>query len=218
MRAKEYYELILDCKDKNQVESVLENILDGLTKELKTLISARGGMMDSPKYRNIVSACLRETNMKWQYIVTQFAMDIKAGRITEDNPFRDNEFVKDAFKAYFVKLNPEFSFLFDVDKYEKWIETEIERRKKVADEIRNKVPRFYKLTPLDEITKENIVSEILSISAAIGSYASAGLPISCMTGLAFRVTLLRWWNEHGIDYEDIKEFEKDQEAWARSHS
>lgn len=220
MKAKEYYKFIFDCNDKEQVEPTLQKIFDGLTAELKTLISARGGMMDSPKYRNIVAACLRETNMKWQYIANTFNKDAKSGSISENNPFLGGEFTQDAFKAYFVKMNPEFSFLFDVKKYEKWIQKENARREQAAEFAKNvfeKEVHPYIVKPLNEITKENIIGEILGILGALGHYRDIGFPLRVIEPLAYRVSLLRWWQSNGINYDDISEFEKDKKAWAQAH-
>ena len=214
MRSKDYYRLIFDCSSETQIESVLETVLEGLSKELKVLISARGGIQDSPKYKNIVAACLRETNMKWQYIVDTWAKDLNANKVAEGNPFKGKEFASDAFKAYFVKQNSEFSFLFDVAKYEKWIQDESKRREKIYNSA--SMP-FYVVTPLNKITNDNITSEILNLLAAMGSYQSAGIPLKYTKTLAYRITLLRWWKSNGINYNDITEFEKDEEAWATAH-
>lgn len=216
MRAKDYYKTIFECIDKDQVEPILQKIFDDLTENLKTLICARGGMMDSPKYRNIVAACLRETNMKWQYIADTFNKDAAAGRISQNNPFFGGEFTRDAFKAYFVKTNPEFSFLFDVEKYEKWIKNENARREQIAKRAKEGVMPYI-VKPLNEITEENITGEILGILAALGHYKDIGFETRMITPLVHRVTLLRWWKANGINYDDIAEFEKDREAWAKSH-
>lgn len=221
MKAKEYYKLIFDCKDKEEVESILQKIFDDLTEELKTLISARGGMMDSPKYRNIVAACLRETNMKWQYIADTFNKDNKAGKISNDNPLHGGEFTQDAFKAYFVKMNPEFSFLFNVKKYERWVKEENDRREQAAELARNAARETlhpYIVKPLNEITNDNIISEILGILQALGHYRSLGFTLEMISPLAYRVTLLRWWQANGINYDDIQDFEKDEKAWAQAHA
>lgn len=215
MKAKEYYWKVLYCKSETEIESVLEIILEGLTKELKVLINARGTIKDSPKYKNIVMACLRETNMKWQYIVDTWAKDLKANRVPKENPFKGKEFLADAFKAYFAKENPEFSFLFDVAKYEKYIQDEAKRREEMCNSTN--MP-FYVVTPLNKITDDNITSEILNLLAALGKYQSFGIPLNCIKPLAYRITLLRWWKSNGINYDDILEFEKDKEAWAQAHA
>ena len=66
--------------------------------------------------------------------------------------------------------------------------------------------------PLEDITKENINGEILNLLYAMSQYHKI-FPLKHLKPLAYRITLLRYWSNNGIDKSMIDEFNADPEKF-----
>ena len=198
MKAKEYYEKLKICETKEQLEEEILNILNSLVQETEDLIKSRR----CAQYAAI-RAAVSEINNKWHALVRLFNK--------EENEF-EVKLNDDGFYLVLVELKPEFKKYFEKEVKRGMVTIkELEDRQKKLEE-RNNIP-FHVLTPLKEITNDNIVTEILCCLQALGSYAGLGIPLQFMKPLAYRIRFLRFWKSKGIDYNMIDEFESNPEEF-----
>lgn len=78
----------------------------------------------------------------------------------------------------------------------------------VYDRIEPFIP--YKVTPLRDITKDNLIKELLNCLLAVAQYARSGLTTSEIRPLCERITFLKYWKCNGINYDEIEQFEADR--------
>ena len=189
MKAKEYLKQICDNTYSTLLQDRINDVHLAMVDEMRNLESVRHIKRDEGKF-----SLLKEFDNKWKVIVRL------AHGPSIDIDLHDNEFL-----LYVYRNVPEFK---------KFIQ--LEEPKYESDEDGDeKIPYFHNVIPLNEITDKNITREILACLYAIGAYINGGISLTSVTPLAYRISLLRYWKENGINYEQIDEFEKDPEKFAR---
>ncbi len=214
MKAKLHYAKLKECTTEEAFYEAHESMMYALVKDVESLIKSRNA-----KSRDAIEACIREVNDKYRAICHLHEKYQKEADCAHF--IKTIKFLEDGFKAIYVDLHPEHKWAFDlkkhcekVDKMREDIKKQEEQREKQRDSL-----FIYPVTPFENLTMENITKEILNCTAALGSYARAGIPIEYMKKLAFRITLLRYWKGNGaINLDDVKDWEEDPEKWTKSHN
>ena len=210
MKAKEWYAKFEACTTEEQFQQELDTCLGSLVKEANDLISKR-----KCKTPDAMAACINEVDNKW-FAIKRIHDKNKKNREWYHPVLSHAELLEDGFKAVYVKLHPKNKWFFNLSKHEKMIEErqeEIEAQKK---RMENFTP--YAVTKFEDLTMDNLGTEILCCTMALGQYAQIGLPIQHFKPLAQRIALLRYWRAKGaIDLNDVEEFEKDRQAWIMAH-
>ena len=214
MKAKLHYAKLKECATEEAFYEAHETMMYDLVKDVEVLIKSRNA-----KRRDAVEACIKEVNDKYRAICRlheKYQKEVDYGHFIKTIKFLD-----DGFKAIYVDLHPEHKWAFDLKKHCEKVDKmreEIKRREEQEKERESSL-FIHPVTPFEDLTMENITKEILCCMAALGSYASSGMPLQYMKKLAFRITLLRYWKDNGsINLDDVKEWEEDPEKWAKSHN
>lgn len=187
MKAKEYFKRICDNAPPLLIQASIESIHSDMVIEMKNLIAVHHIVQDESKF-----VVLKESDDKWKIIVRL------AHEQLHDINLQDNEFL-----LYVYNNVPEFK---------KFIRIENPKNDNIK-EMEEKIPYFHEVMPLNEITDKNIAHELLACMYAVGEYTNMGMPLMTIAPLFQRISLLRYWRENGIDYEQIDEFEKDREKF-----
>ena len=202
MKAKEYYGRICGNVQKNGDNSdIMKTIWADMVTEMKELIKIRHITEDHATFMVV-----KEANGKWKAIVRLYQKDNGPPKPVVENSdevILSKDLGDEDFLYYIYQNVPEFKRFVNVqqvDENGKIIEEPKEERKPI---------NFHVVKPLKEITADNITSEIMACLLALGSYSEAGMKLEWIKPLAYRITLLRYWKETGIKYEQIAEFEKD---------
>lgn len=203
MKAKEYAQKLFELVEKQEeFESLLEKSLKEFCNDADKLIKIRRAKSDES-----VAACINEVNNKWIALVNHYRKLMN----NEYGGWEDKMFpvlLEDGFKSAYVLTHPNRRWYFDINRHKKFIddrkaEMETQNRRIASQEF---TP--YKVTPYEELTMDNLVSEIMCCLMALGNYANMGFPVQSIRPLALRITLLRYWKEKGeINLEDVKTME-----------
>lgn len=189
MKAKEYFKRLCDDTSTLLLQARINNIHSDIVVEMKDLIKVRHITQDHGKF-----AVLKEVDNKWRTIV----------RLCKQAPQVDIDIREDEFLTYIHNNVPEFKKFIQIQ--------EVDENGNIINKENDKpteIPYFHKVIPLNEITNENITHEILACMYALGGYGQMGMPLSTLKPLAHRISLLRYWKENGIKYEQIEEYNKD---------
>lgn len=206
MKAKDYYRILQESSnDEEKFEKALENILKSMSDEVDELIRRRNA-----KSNDAIAGCVKEIDQKWRALVAlhnkkkeKFELDGHLGKVI---------LLDDGFKAVYMRLHPGREWMFDMKKHEQHIDKLKAQEEQKAKIIESFAP--YKVTPFEKLTVKDLNKEILACCMALGYYRSIGIPVDWFKPLAYRVALLRHWNEKGIiDLTEAEEFEKDNKAW-----
>ena len=71
----------------------------------------------------------------------------------------------------------------------------------------------YEPIPLEKITVENLADEMLNCMASAVALMDEKIGVRRQADLLNRLSLLHYWKTNGINYDDIKTFEKDPFAF-----
>lgn len=214
MKAKLHYAKLKECATEEAFYEAHESMMYALVKDVEILIKSRNA-----KSRDAIEACIKEVNDKYRAICRlheKYQKEADYGHFV-----KTIKFLEDGFKAIYVDLHPEHKWAFDLKKHCEKVDKmreDIKKREEQQEKQRDSL-FLYPVTPFENLTMETIVKEIINCTAALGSYAKAGMPIQYMRRLAFRITLLRYWKSNGaINLDDVKDWEEDPEKWAKSHN
>ena len=197
MKAREHYENISKATNQEEFEKYVTDAVESLIKDIENLMTIRNA-----KTFNAKKAVIMEVNKKWKAIVN----------IGSDKGFVNGEYklVEDGFFKILYTLPEYRNFIHDEIKSEEYIP----RTNNPAEALKY----IHKVLPLDQITDKNIAKEILACLASAGSAYSLGFPISSLKPLLYRIKFLEYWKYNGINYEEIQEFEADNEGFLKAHS
>ncbi len=206
MKAKEYYNsLLLNAENSDEFDKELEHCLLSLIDEADKLMKSRNA-----KTRDAKAACINEINNKWLSIC--YLHEKKKDSYEEDNYMSSVILLRDGFKAAYVIKHPNMEWCFNIKKHTDYVN---QRNKELEDErIKNEEKSknlfMHEVIPYEELTMENITSEILNCMMSLGSASSSGIPLGWLRPLAFRISLLEHWKNKGsIDISEVAEMEKD---------
>lgn len=210
MKAKEYYKRISQAKTFELAKTEVCNCLQNLIKDADDLVKRR-----CCKNNSAVSSCVREVNQKWEAIVNAHESVRESYDI--DHPLYGVELHKDGFKAAYAETYPDRYVDFDLNKHIKMVESRNKEAEDRSARLANFVP--HKVKKFEDLTMENISSEIMACYMSLGSASGCGIPIQWLKPLAQRVFLLRWWQSNGsINLDDVKDFEANPDAWVHAHN
>lgn len=210
MKAKEYFSKLMQNETENEFVNCYEEILFQLVTEVETLIEARNA-----KSMNAIKSCILEINQKYVALVNL----LNKAKITrkEDRPYlAEFTFLEDGFRDIYCEIHKDYEWVFKGLK-----------RQNEKPNIHNYEPpkelHLHRVTPFEKLTMDNLTTELLNCMASLGSFASVCdgnmITLDCARPLAYRISLLRYWLDKGeINLDDVKDFEKDPEAWVRKHS
>ena len=200
MKAKDWYAKIVDCKTENDTQATIADCLKSLVEDANKLIKMRKATSDKA-----VASCLDEVNNRWIAICNLH----EKANYDKAHPLYNISLLKDGFKAAFVHLNPNKGWYFDLKRYKNYIKNE-------EDKIHQKLImgpalKLFNVTPFDQITMDNIDSEILENLYLIGSYYNnPAVTSTLLMPLVHRCRLLRYWRStERIDYEDTIKMQED---------
>jgi len=200
MKAKEYYEQLKLCTTEEEFKTKISDIMESFANDVDTLVVKRPAKT-TESIRSVVS----EVNNKWHALVTLFRKNS-----TEMFGYTLND---DGFYLCLCETRPKYKMYFE-KKVNTAMKTIEDRENKAAEQAeRVSHISLHKVIPLDEITEENITSEILQILWSMGNNFSAGMPVEWMRPLAYRVKFLEYWKRHGIDKTEIEKFESDNSGF-----
>lgn len=197
-KAKTYCQRLIDANTIGDFNDEVKNIIKSLSEEVNELISKRQCKTNDAK-----KSCLLEVNNKWKSICSRYEYEIN--KLSEDDFHKTYKLNEDGFKAAFVEFNPGTEELFDLKTFK-------QNLKEREDDIKQVENFAYKCLPLEDITKENINGEILNLLYAMSQYHKI-FPLKYLKPLAYRITLLRYWSNNGIDKSMIDEFNADPEKF-----
>jgi len=213
MKAKHYFAKFLECKTNEELEQEFLVCIQDLIKDTDKLIDQR-----CAKRREAIASIIKEVNQKYLAIVRmqkEWKEKLPPFEFS-DHPLANITFTDDGFQACYVHERPQYSWAFDLDKNKKFIEEKNKAEERRAEFVKNFTPS--PVIPLREITQENLMKEILSNIYHLGVYFNEfKMPIEMIKPLARRIALLRYWAAKGINYDDIAEFEADEDAWVMTH-
>lgn len=228
MKAKEYFEQLKECHHIDTLSVKTAEIFDSMVDELDELIYKR----NANKYRpQSMISCIKEIDNKWRALMNlwdKFRMSDESTHWQKEVMLTDNFVEKlleerESYRQYYPELR---------SKRYKELVTEYEaKREKDNEELRKRLEKqngdnqhvnvdnlsFYRVTPLEDITEENITHEILCCLGSLGSFMQTGLSMECAKPLAARITLLRHWKEHGIDKSEIPAFNEDPFGYTKKY-
>lgn len=210
MKAKEYYNIIADTKNEKEFFDKLNECVLALIDEANNLIKSRNA-----KTREAQAACINEINNKWLSICYTHEKRVDSYEI--DSHLRSIKILRDGFKAAYITKHPDKEWYFTKMKdHLEYIEKNNEEANK---KLKDNELFLHQVIPYNELTMENITSEILSCMMSLGSAASHGIPIQWVKPLADRITLLRYWKDKGsINLSDVEEMEKNPIEFFRSRN
>lgn len=220
MKAKLYFAKLKECKTEEEFMNQYESMMYELDEEVGSLIQQRNA-----KTNDAIKSCILEIDNKYKAIlrlINKYKEELVSN--PEESPekdfIRNLKFLDDGFKAVYVELHPDHEWFFDINKHKKYIK-EIEEVEKKKQEERNNF-FLHAVTPFDQLTMDNLTSEILACLASLGSFSSligtGGITMEAAKPLAYRIALLRYWHSKGeINLGDVEIFEKDPEAWVKEH-
>lgn len=188
MKAKEYLTQICDDTHTPSIQARIYKVLSLMVDEMRNIESIRHIKKDESKF-----SLLKEFDNKWKVIVN----------LAHRSTSIDIDIPDDEFQLYVYNNVPEFK---------KFIRIENPKNDNIK-EMEEKIPYFHEVMPLNEITDKNIAHELLACMYAVGEYTNMGMPLMTIAPLFQRISLLRYWRENGIEYEQIHEFEKDREKF-----
>ena len=213
MKAKLYFNKLKENTTEVDFFKFYESMMYDLVKEAEDLILTRNA-----KRNESIRSCIMEIDNKYRAICR--LIEKYKEEVSEDHFIKNIKFLDDGFKAIYVELHPEHRWFFDIDKHKKMIADINEENEAKKKRLNN----FYlhKVTPFEELTMENLTSEILCCLQSLGSFSSIidgkTITMEAARPLAYRITLLRWWlNKGEINLEDVKEWESNKEKWCRDH-
>lgn len=211
MKAKEYYERLKASQNEEEFFAESEKILYDLVADAEKLIHDRHA-----RQRSAIESCILEVNDKYKAICRLH--DKYRSQDSAKEFFKSIILLEDGFKAVYVQCHPEHNWVFNLNAHLKKIEENEHKQKMKKDQL-----YFHQVTPFEDLTMENLQSEILMCMASLGNFASllddsVGLTLECAKPLAQRITLLRWWMQKGkIDLDDVKDWEVNKDQWCKTH-
>ena len=218
MKAKEYFEELKQCETVSDLTAKTADIYARMVEEMNKLIKNRNA-----KTHSKVAGCIREIDDKFRAMADMWNKYSSSDEATE---LHKKYAIKPAFFECLVSSNKQYMSYYDVLRpkvYKKALEEYNKKQEERLEKIKNEIDDdnvgiyFHKVTPLDQITKENITKEILSCLMSLGNFHSTGLNINYARPLAARITFLRHWQKDGIDYSEIPEFEKDPFEYTKKY-
>lgn len=217
VKAKEYFEELKQCETESDLTTKTCDIYSRMVEEMNKLIKNRNARTHSK-----IAACIREVDDKFRAMADMWNEYSSSDEATE---VHKKYVIKPAFFECLTASNKQYMNYYDVLRpkvYKKALEEynkeQEERLKKIKSEMDDNVGiYFHKVTPLDQITEENITKEILSCLMSLGNFHRTGLDINYARPLAARITFLRHWHNDGIDYSEIAEFEKDPFEYTKKY-
>lgn len=213
MKAKAYWHKLAECKTDEELENSIEQMLKDLVKEADDLITQR-----KAKSNSAIQSCVTKVDGKWKAMIR--IHEQKKDTLDDNAPLKASKFFDDGFKAAYVLIHPNREWMFDMEKHKKVVQEAIDWEKEKEKMLENF--HLYPVVPYDQLTLENITTEILTCYMALGQYSryiQAGfMTIEMIEPFALRIHLLKYWKETGkINLDDVPEFEKDRRAWINSH-
>lgn len=196
MKAKEYAQKLFDLiENKEEFENLLEKSLREFCQEAENLIKLRRAKSD-----NAVAACINEVNNKWLALVNHYKklthQEYEGWEATMCPTI-----LEDGFKAAYVHLHPNRGWYFNLSRHKSLVDemnAANEKPKKV-----NFMP--HAVIPYEQLKLEDLPMEIFACLASLGNMAECGIPVVALKPLAFRITLLRYWQSKGcIDLSDVE--------------
>lgn len=195
MKAKEYVKLLSDCQNQEEMLSKVTEVLDMFILEIRSISEIRKVRKSPDAFKSIIL----ELNKKWISLVSL----VKKNNI---NTYDINITNESFYKALSIAI-PDTKRLM-TNEFKNIIDNEKPSEHPLV---------LYKVTPLNQITKENINREILCCIGALGNYHNAGLSLECVKPLVNRVSFLRYWSNKGINYDEIKLFENNEEEFLKKY-
>jgi hypothetical protein len=201
MKAKEYYNQICTDISKKDIDTIINSICDSMIVEIINLISIRHVTRDDGRF-NVI----KEVDNKWKAIVRLYKKDSEKSKQLHGDQIPllfGRELHEDEFLLYIYNNSTEFKKFIRIQ--------EVDDDGNILED--NKPFCAHKPIPLNEVTNENISDEILSCLYTLGKYTDMRMPQEWIKPLAFRISLLEHWEENGINYDQIDEFEHDPERF-----
>lgn len=208
MKAKDWYNKMLNTSSNEEFEEVITNCLKSLSDDAMQLIKIRRAKSD-----DAVAACINEVNNKWIAICRMLESDKENGKFETTHPMADAYLDKDGFRASFVHLHPKYGWCFDLKRHKAKMEAKQERL--TMKDLHNPTLILMGLTPLDKIDEEFLKnkasSEILHCYILISNLHNSTTPANASSNMVFmkiiaaHVHLLKCWKQAGkADLSDIE--------------
>jgi len=206
MKAKEYFARLMNNETEDEFIKDFESVLYDMVKECENLMKTR-----NVKSKEGQKSCVLELNQKYVALIN--LLDKARNTRADRDYLKEYKFLPDGFRDIWCSLHENSEWIF-----------KDHRRTNAKPDIHREEPKlmFHKVTPFEELTMENITSEILACLASLGSFANCCdgklITMECARPLACRIALLRYWHKNGaINLDDVKEFEKDPLKWVQDH-
>lgn len=159
MKVKEMERRLINAKTDEEFMSSLNSILESLCKEAKDNIEKF-----CAKNQEDVSKQVELVNNKYLDLVNRVNDYIRENPF-EDKPINGGTLVDNGFKAAFVYLNPDKSYILDLGDHKKKVE---EMKKKIKDTKQD--IHFHKITPWKDLnTVDEMKSEFLLCLGSLSS-------------------------------------------------
>ena len=203
MKAKEWYNVIKECKAPEEMKQKLDDCMRSLITDAVKMVKQR-----NCKTIGAAAAAIKDQDRKWKAIVS---LHNKTCDSLESNiAIKYVVLDKNGFKKSFIANYPEFEEVFHLDE-PNTIQQETKKEEKPIF--------FFKPTPYEELTQENLISEIMGCIHAVSVYVTdMGMKPEHVRPLINRVSLLKYWHNKGkINLNDLEEFQKDENKWVREH-
>lgn len=159
MKVKEMERKLIDAKTDEEFMSSLNSILESLCKEAKDNIERF-----CAKSQEDVIKQVELVNNKYLDLVSRVNEYIRENPF-EDKPVNGGTLVDNGFKAAFVYLNPDKSYILNLENHKKRVE---EMKKKIKDAKQDIY--FHKITPWEDLnTVDEMRSEFLLCLGSLSS-------------------------------------------------
>ena len=217
MKAKEYFEELKQCETISDLTAKTTDIYTRMVEEMNQLIKNRNARTHSK-----VATCIKEIDDKFRAMTDMWNKYSSSDEAIEVHKMYA---MKPAFFECLTASDKKYMDYYDVLRpkvYKKALEEynreQQERIEKIEKDKNDDMGiYFHRVIPLDQITEENIMKEILDCLMSLGNFQRTGLNINYAKPLAARITLLKHWHKDGIDYSEIPEFEKDPFEYTKKY-
>ena len=211
MKAKQYMWKLIEAAETNSELKLMDEMsqmLEDLIKDADNLIETRRASTNKA-----IESCVLEVNEKYKAILRLH------NKYKEENPdsiLSAVTLVGDGFKACYVELHPDRGYIFDIKKHKEMMDQKRKEYEEQKKALENFVP--HAVTPYEELTMDNIYPEFFACLQSLANSHNAGVPIDWLRPLAGRIALLKYWiGKKEINLDEVKEYEKDPQAWVQSH-